>query len=135
MHWHNFGNLEGPGWAANAVGLSIEKSLAALDYNAWRDDPSTLRAAPRRELARWLEALADLQEDQLASLERLWLARSEISEFGMTRKRVRKSIASMRTGARRLRENRPPRPPRRTEMTMLEVFNEVRRATGMKPRS
>ncbi len=121
-------------WAADAVGLSIEKSLAALDYNAWREDPSTLRAAERRRLARRLDALADQQADQLVSLERLWLARSEISEFRMTRKRLRKSVTSLRGAARRLRENRPARPVRKTEMTMLEVFNEVRRATGMSPR-
>ena len=23
MHWHDFGDLEGPGWAANAIGGSV----------------------------------------------------------------------------------------------------------------
>ena len=121
-------------WAADAVDLAIRKSLAALDYNAWREDPSTLGATDRRRLARRLDTLADTQDDQLGSLERLWLARSEISEFHMTRRRVRKSVSSLRGAAKRLNENRPPRPARKTELSMLEVFNEARRATGMLPR-
>ncbi len=121
-------------WACEATGLAIEKSLAALDYNAWREDPQGLKVRSRDRLARRLDTLADRQGEQLKSLQSLWLARSEISEFHKTRKRMRSSISSLRRAARRLRENRPPKPPRKTEMVMLEVFNEVRRAFGMMPR-
>jgi len=40
MGWHNFGNLEGPGWAANAVGGAWEiHSLARfLDRPEWRSN-------------------------------------------------------------------------------------------------
>lgn len=121
-------------WSTEATGLAIEKGLAALDYNAWRADPASLKAPARNRLARTLETLADRQQSQFKALRRLWLARSTISEFHKTSKRLRRSIASLRQGARRLRENRPPRPPRKTEMNMLDVFNEVRRAFGMAPR-
>jgi len=124
-------------WAADAVGLSIEKSLAALDYNAWResgDGRSSLNATGRRQLAKRLDALADQQRAQLGELTRLWLARSEPSEFHKTRKRIRKSIASLSRGAKRLRENRRPRPAKESDLALLEVFNEVRREYGMAPR-
>ena len=121
-------------WASEATALSIDKALAALDYNAWRDDPSSLKASARKRLARRLDAIADRQQAQLESLRTLWLARNAISEFHKTRKRLRRSISSLRQGVARLRENRPARPPRKSEMSMLEVFNEVRRAFGMAAR-
>lgn len=121
-------------WAADATGLAIDKSLAALDYNGWREDPKSLSAAARRLLARLLAELADKQAEQLLRLERLWLARSEISEFPKIRKRVRRSIAGLRNGARRLRENDPPHPPKPRELGSLPVYNEVRDAMGMPPR-
>ena len=121
-------------WAAGATELAIEKGLAALDYNAWRANPKSLTARERKRLSRILEALAQRQEAQSELLRTLWLARSAISEFHKTRKRLRKSIASLRRGALRLEENRPPNVPRTSEMAMLEVFNEVRREFGMAPR-
>ncbi len=121
-------------WSTDATGLAIEKGLVALDYNAWRATPGSLRAADRRRLARRLERLADRQRTQLKSLEELWLARNAISEFHKTRKRIRGSITSLRDAARRLHDDRPGRPPRETELGPLDVFNEVRRAFGLAPR-
>ncbi len=39
MQWHDFGNLEGPGWAANAVGGAYEIYLWGqfLDRSDWKD--------------------------------------------------------------------------------------------------
>lgn len=121
-------------WAAEATRLSIQKTLAALDYNAWRDRPGRLPAAGRRKLAKQLDALANGQAEQLRQLEALWLARSAISDFAKIRKRVRRSIGQMRSGARGLRENAPPRPPKPTQLDLLGVYNEVRREMGMRPR-
>ena len=121
-------------WAALATALSLEKSLAAGEYNAWRETPKTLDARARKQLARRLETLADRQQDQLISLRSLWLARSAISDFHKTRKRIRLSVSSLRRGAKRLRENTPPCPPKPSRIGMLDIFNEVRRAYGMKPR-
>lgn len=121
-------------WAAAATRLAIDKGLAALDYVDWRDDPSTLDAKARRALAGRFEALAARQRDQLDALVRLWRARSEVAELETTRRRLRRAITSLRTAAKRLRENRPPRPVRRAPLTMLGVFNEMRRATGRPPR-
>jgi hypothetical protein len=121
-------------WAADATELSVDKALAALEYNAWRVDPKSLKAAERKRLGARFAALADRQQGQFARLEALWLARSSVSEFHKTSKRLRRSIASLRGAARRLRENRPAKPPKVTELGMLDVFNEVRREFGMAPR-
>jgi len=121
-------------WAGEATALAIEKSLAAIDYNDWRGDPSRLGAASRRRLAGRLEALADQQEEQLHGLEALWLARSHVSDFAKTRARARRSITGLRQGARRARENRPPRGLPEKELTLMATFNEMRRQFGMAPR-
>ncbi len=121
-------------WAARALRFSIDKSLASIDYNAWRNDPSSHTARSRNRLAKDLDVLADRQHVSLIELTRLWLARSEISEFHKTRKRIRKSISSLRRAAKRLREDRPPRPAKESAIGMLDVFNEVRRDFGMAPR-
>ncbi|MCP4904583.1 MAG: family 20 glycosylhydrolase [bacterium] len=118
-------------WATEATDLSIEKGLAAIEYNAWREDPTRLKTRARKGLARRLEALADRQREQFDSLRALWLARNSISEFHKTSRRIKRSISSLRRGARRLQENRPPRPPQKSELTMLEIFNEIRSEFGM----
>lgn len=41
MHWHDFGNLEGPGWAANAVGGAWE----LYEYAKWADEPEIAQKA------------------------------------------------------------------------------------------
>ena len=121
-------------WAAHATRLSIEKSLAALPYNHWRNDPRSLDARSRRQLARRLDEIAEEQNEQLDRLETLWLARNETSDFPTIRKRIRRSIQGLRVGARRLRQNTPPRPPKRSTLSMRTIYDEVRREMGMPPR-
>ena len=118
-------------WSSRALRLSIDKASAAIEYNAWRSDPSHYAARDRRRLACRLTEIANRQRAQLEDLERLWLARNEISEFEKTRRRLRRSIASLRRGARRLNENHPPKPPKPSELTLINVFNEVREQFGM----
>ena len=121
-------------WAADATRLAIEKSLAAIEYNEWREAPKSLGKSARVQLARRFALLADEQAEQLRRLEALWLARSAISEFSKVRKRIRRSIAALREGARRLRKNVPPRAPRSVELSLLAVYDEVRHEMGMPPR-
>ena len=126
-------------WAADATRFAINKSLAALDYNAWREntrreDRNSLGATARRRLAGRFEHLADEQTDQLQRFEALWLARSEVSELPKIRKRIRRSITGLRDAARRLRKNTPSRPPKSSELDMLGVYNEIRHEMGMPPR-
>lgn len=121
-------------WAAHATALAIAKSLAALDYGAWRADPKSLGARERRELAGRLEELAERQQAQAELLQALWLASSEISEFEKTAGRLRRSIGDLRGAARRLRANRPARPPKPTSIAMLDVFNELREQIGLPAR-
>jgi hypothetical protein len=118
-------------WSSQALRLAIDKAETAIEYNAWRSDPALHAARDRRRLARRLTEIADRQRTQLEELERLWLARNEFSEFEKTRRRVRRSIASLRRGARRLNENHPPKPPKASELTLLNVFNEIREQFGM----
>lgn len=121
-------------WAAEATALAIQKSLVALEYNAWRAEPKRFSARERRALAARLDRVAQTQAEQLAELTRLWLARSEPSEFEKTRKRARKSIADLRAGAKRLRTGNAPKPPREKTLALLDVFNEMRLQFGMPPR-
>lgn len=121
-------------WAASATRFAIEKSLAALSYNEWRRDPEGLDRSRRLRLARQLEGLAEEQTNQLDELQTLWLARNEISDFPTIRKRIRRSIAGLRGGARRLRRNAPPRPPKPSTLSLLTIYDEVRREMGMRPR-
>jgi len=116
-------------WAAEATRLAVEKGLAVLDYDAWRADPRSRKAAERRALARRLESVADAQQAQQASLRTLWLARNAPSELAITERRIRRSIAGLRAAARRLRENRPPPPPERVELDLTNVAAQLRRET------
>jgi len=121
-------------WAADATRLAVDKSLAAIEYNTWRSEPGSLVARERRGLARRLDDLAVAQTEQLGRLEALWLARSAESDLAKIRKRARRSIAGLRTGARRLLENAPPRPPKQRDISLLGVYNEMRAAMDMPPR-
>jgi hypothetical protein len=133
---HDFNGLarQEIAWAADATRLAVEKGLAALDYNGWREDPAGLGVTARRRLARRFDDLANEQADQLQRFEALWLARSEISELAKIRKRIRRSIHSLRDASRRLRKNAPSRPAKASELSMLGVYNEIRREMGMPPR-
>ncbi|MFK7896947.1 MAG: glycoside hydrolase family 20 zincin-like fold domain-containing protein [Myxococcota bacterium] len=121
-------------WSAEATQLAIEKSLLALDYNAWRAKEASLSSRERGRLAKQLDAVANRQAEQLSELTRLWLARSETSEFEKTRKRARKSIADLRGAAKKLRAGKAPKPPREKTLALLDVFNEMRLQFGMAPR-
>lgn len=121
-------------WAADATRLAIEKSLAALDYNAWRELPKSLGASPRRQLARRFDDLANEQTHQLRRFEALWLARNEVSDLPKIRKRIRRSIAGLRNAARRLRKNAPPRPARASVLSLLAVYDEIRHEMDMPAR-
>ena len=121
-------------WAVEATELALEKGLAALDYNDWRAAPGTLGARDRRRLAKRLAALSGVQRDQRDRLESLWLERSAISEFHKTRRRLDTSLRELATAARRLEQNRPPRPPAENALTMMSIFNEMRRVFGLTPR-
>jgi len=121
-------------WAAEATRLAVEKGLAALDYNSWREDPDRLNATTRRQLARRFDDLVEEQTNQLRRFEAIWLARSAISDLPKIRKRIRRSITGLRDAARRLRKNMPPRPARPSELSMLAVYNEIRHEMGMRPR-
>jgi hypothetical protein len=121
-------------WAAEATRLSVNKGLAAIEFNNWRSDPSRLPVAGRRRLALKLDGLAAEQAEQLGRLRTLWLARSEISDFQTTQKRIRRSIAALRTGARQLRKNVAPRPAKASQLSLLAVYDHVRKEMGMRPR-
>lgn len=116
-------------WAAQATRLSVSKGLLALEFNAWRSDPTQLTAAARRRLATQLDRRAKEQEQQLRAFERLWMARNTRSDLALNRRRIRKSIAGLRRAANQLRANRPPRPAKPSELTLNNVYNEVRGAT------
>jgi len=91
--------------------LAAHKGLAALDLLAWRRRPASLAAPGRRALAERLERLAAEQEALGRRLRRLWLRRSARSNFEITWRRLRRSIASMRREARSLRLGKPSAPP------------------------
>jgi hexosaminidase len=112
-------------WAAQATRFSISKSLAGLDFNAWRESPTTWRAVERRALIRGFEKLAEEQTRQLFELERLWMARNAVSDFAKTRKRIRRSINSLLRGVKQLRENDPPSPAMRHALDPTSVLNEI----------
>jgi len=97
--------------ALDASHHAVRKSLAGQRYLAWRRRPTRLAAAARRRLASELRALAGEQAALGRELRRLWLRRSEPDGFEITRRRLARSLASLRRAARALAANRPPAPP------------------------
>lgn len=97
--------------AADASLLAVRKALLGLEYLAWRKRPAGRNAAARRKLARELETLATEQTRLGRTLRRLWLRRSRPSNFEITRRRLDRSVRSLRRAARALKRNRPPAPP------------------------
>jgi hypothetical protein len=77
---------------------------------AWRR-PARLGRAARRRLAAELRRLAAEQASLGRELRRLWLLRSEPGGFEITRRRLARSIASLRRAASALAAGRPPAPP------------------------
>ncbi len=117
-------------YAAEASAWACRKSLAALEVLDWRRRPQRLDARGRRALARELASLAAEQASRGRRLRRLWLQRSELPGFEMTRRRLGRSVASLRRAARALERNRPPSPPPpHPGFPAFEVFRRLKRAT------
>ena len=98
-------------YALDASRFAVRKALAGQRYLAWRRKPTRLAVGARRRLASELRALADEQAALARELRRLWLLRSEPDGFGITQRRLARSLASLRRAARALTTNRPPAPP------------------------
>jgi hypothetical protein len=115
-------------YAADASLFALEKTLAAKRYNSWRRKPKSLATRDRKRLALRLRALARLQGALLVRLQKLWLARSAISNFDLTEHRIKRSIQSLRTAAGQLEKNTPPGPVKRAPIDMEGVLAAVRRS-------
>ena len=98
-------------YAADASLLALDKCEAALAYLAWRRAPESLGARERKRLAARLGELARQQRRWLRRFEKLWLARSAVSNIAMTLGRGRLSVRSLRRAARALERGRAPEPP------------------------
>ena len=100
-------------YAVDASLCAVRKARAGRRYLAWRRKPASLAARERRALAKSLRESADTQQGLGRRLARLWLARSHPSDFALTRRRIARSVASLRRAARALERNAPPAPPPR----------------------
>ncbi len=96
--------------AADASCLAARKALAGAPYVAWRRGRA-LPTRERRRLARELSRLADEQTALGRRLRALWLRRARPEGFELTRRRLLRSVRSMRRAARGLARGRPPAPP------------------------
>jgi hypothetical protein len=64
-------------------------------------------------------------------LRRLWLARSRPSNFEITKRRLERSVRSLRRAARALAHNRPPPPPpKHPGLDVGDVMRAVYRSLG-----
>jgi len=97
--------------AADASLCAVRKALAGGRYLAWRRRPGSLGARERRALARALRAVADEQQRVARELSRLWHRRSRPSDLALTRRRITRSLRSLRRAAVALERNAPPPPP------------------------
>jgi hypothetical protein len=119
-------------YAADASILALRKGLCGRAYMAWRRRPARLDTRTRRRLARELESLAREQADLGRTLRRLWLARSPISDFAATKRRIDASVRSLRTAARALERDRPPAPPEPNEgVDARDAFVAMRQASAL----
>ena len=98
-------------YAADASLHALRKALAGLAYVAWREEPASESAADRRRLAREMTQLADAERALGQRLRELWHARSQESNLAWTLRRLERSAASLRRGARALASGRAPAPP------------------------
>lgn len=120
-------------YAADASLFSVHKTQAARRFNAWRGaqagrkSKGQLDARARARLAKELRMLADRQRTLTRRLKKLWLARSAISNFDITKRRIDRSVKSLRDAARALDRNRPPQPVSDKPFTMKGVFEAARR--------
>ena len=114
-------------YATEASLFAVRKALAAGEWLTWRKQPERLDARGRRRLARSLELLAGEQADLGKRLARLWLARSQPSNFEITKHRLRLSQQSLRRAARALRRNAAPSPaPDHAEIGVRAIHRELR---------
>lgn len=117
--------------AADASILAVRKGLIGLDYVAWREGKRPLDGTQRLRLARALEQLAAEQQRLGRTLRRLWLRRSRLSEFAITRRRLNGSIRGLQHAARELRRGRSgPAFPPHPGFTPRAVLAELRRSAG-----
>ncbi len=98
-------------YAADASLCAVRKALAGGRYLAWRRRPASLVARERRALARTLRETAGEQQRLGRRLWRLWIERSQPSDFALTRRRIARSLRSLRRAARALERNTPAPPP------------------------
>lgn len=98
-------------YAATATEFAVRKTRAARRWLTWRRDPRSLRDEGRRRLASELRSLADEQVQIGRRLRELWLERSEPSNFEITKRRLDRSVRSLRRGAGSLERGRAPAPP------------------------
>jgi hypothetical protein len=118
-------------YAAEASLHAVRKSLAAHPWLAWRREPKRLDGRDRRRLASELEGLGAAQAALTRRLRKLWLERSQISEFALTQRRAEASARSLRRAARALARNAPPQPPPVAEdYSPPRVLAEVRASLG-----
>ncbi len=116
-------------WSAGASHFAVRKALAGLELLDWRRDPSRLPARSRRRLARDLGALAAEQVTLGRELHRLWLARSRPSNFELTKRRLDKSVRSLRAAARSLERGRPRLlPAEHPGYGMMDVYRALLRS-------
>jgi hypothetical protein len=113
-------------YAADASLFALRKARAGLDYLDWRRRPEAWKAAERRRLAKTLARLADEQVALGRTLRKLWLARSFESNLSQNERRLRKSIKSLRAGARALERNRPRQAPEARELSGRVVLESLR---------
>jgi hypothetical protein len=98
-------------YAVAASRFALRKAQRGRAYVAWRRRPPILDAAGRRSLARALSELADEQAALGRTLRQLWLRRSRPGGFDLVKRRLDRSVRSLRRAARALRNNRPPAAP------------------------
>ncbi len=115
-------------YAADASLFAIHKTQAARRFNAWRETPADLDARERKRLCKELTALATRQRELARTLSKLWLARSQVSNFEMTKRRIARSQKSLRKAARALEHNHPPAPARPEPFTQQGIIAAVRRS-------
>ena len=116
-------------WAAEASHFAARKALAALPLLAWRRGSAALDARARRRLAGELSRLAGEQVGLGRELQGLWLARSRPSNFELTRRRLDRSVRSLRAAARSLERGRPkPLPAEHPGYGMMDVYRALLRS-------
>ena len=69
MGWHDFGNLEGPGWAANAVGGAWEIYTMGGFLRSPKSEVEQTQTVPARQIGKFKLDGAQMQSNALAILD------------------------------------------------------------------